>query len=269
MLKRILTAVVALIVLIPVLWFSDTVVFPIAVALLCLIACYELLKCVGQLDNYALSVPIFVFAAALPVLARIQNFDFINRQLVLPLFLLLFCYVTVCSVICNKKCDVSRTGFVFYEIFMIIAGFTLLVTVRDMRPHTYLIIFVAAWMTDTFAYFTGYCLGKHKLCPDISPKKTVEGAVGGVVGAVVGAIVLAVVVNAVGTETITVWEAAVIAIPLSVIGQFGDLAASLTKRYFGIKDYGNLFPGHGGVLDRFDSILPITIMVYIITVITV
>ena len=121
-------------------------------------------------------------------------------------------------------------------------------------------------MTDTFAYFTGFFLGKHKLCPEISPKKTVEGAVGGVVGAIIGSVLLALIMNkCVGFEEgFSYLEAALIAVPLSFIGQIGDLAASLTKRHFGVKDYGKIFPGHGGVMDRFDSIIPITIMIYAI-----
>lgn len=255
MLKRIITAVVALGLFIPVLYFSDTVVFPIAVALLCGVACYEMLKCVGIFENWALSLPIIAVGIALPILDRYAS------GIVLPLFLLLFCYIMSYSVIGYKKAEVSKIGFAFYEIFAVIIGFTLLVAVRDSCPHTYLIIFVAAWMTDTFAYFTGYLIGKHKLCPDISPKKTVEGAIGGIFGAVVGSVVLACLVKV----QVSIPAAAIIAIPLSLIGQIGDLAASLTKRHFGVKDYGNIFPGHGGVLDRFDSIIPITVLVYIIS----
>ena len=262
MLKRIITAVVALVLLVPILWFSDTVVFPIAISLLCTVACYEMLKCMGQLKHAALSVPVILFGAGMPIVARYAH------EYIVPLILLLFCYITVCSVIGYRKADVTKIGIAFYEIFSIIVGFTLLVRVRDLRPYEYLIIFVAAWMTDTFAYFTGCFLGKHKLCPEISPKKTVEGAIGGVVGAVVGSVILAFIINGCGVGVhFNVLEAALTAIPLSFIGQIGDLSASLAKRHFGVKDYGNIFPGHGGVLDRFDSIIPIAVMVYIITII--
>lgn len=260
MLKRIITAIVALALLIPVLWFSDTIVFPIAVSLLCSVASYEMLKCIGEWKNPGLSITVLLFALGMPIAARYAN------NYIFPLFLLLLCYIIIYSVIGYKKTDVSGTGLTFYEMFTVIAGFTLLVAVRDLRPHMYLIIFVAAWMTDTFAYFTGYFLGRHKLCPDISPKKTVEGAIGGVVGAVLGSLALALIMNKCGVNDggFSYLEAALIAIPLSLVGQIGDLAASLAKRHFGVKDYGNIFPGHGGVMDRFDSILPITVMIYII-----
>ncbi len=253
MLKRILTAVVALCIFVPVLWFSDTIVFPIAIAILSGVACYEVFCCIGQIKNYALSIPVILVSTALPIVARYA------ATYVVTVFLALFCYITVCSVIGYKKADVAKIGFVFYEVFAVSVGFTLLVMSRDLAPVTYLLVFICAWMTDTFAYFTGYFFGRHKLCPEISPKKTVEGAVGGIVGAVFGAVVLGII-----ADSQDILKVALIAIPLSVLGQIGDLAASLTKRYFGIKDYGNIFPGHGGVLDRFDSILPITVTLYIL-----
>ena len=111
---------------------------------------------------------------------------------------------------------------------------------------------LAAWLTDTFAYFTGSLLGKHKMCPNISPKKTVEGAVGGVIGAallaagiMVGYICSAITMNYV--------EVVIIALLLALISMVGDLSASVIKRNFGVKDFGNVVPGHGGVMDRFDS----------------
>ena len=109
------------------------------------------------------------------------------------------------------------------------------------------------WFTDTFAYFGGMLFGKKKLCPEISPKKTVAGAVCGTIfGTLIGVIVLWVSVDAP--------ILGIAALPISVMSQFGDLAASVIKRHFGIKDYGKIFPGHGGVLDRFDSVIPSAIL---------
>lgn len=119
------------------------------------------------------------------------------------------------------------------------------------------IILIIAWGTDTFAYFTGMFLGKNKLCPRLSPKKTIEGAIGGVVGAVAITILFANYFN-IGNLT----GIGLIALIGSVSSQVGDLTASKIKRIAGIKDYGNLMPGHGGVMDRFDSVIFITPLVY-------
>lgn len=111
-------------------------------------------------------------------------------------------------------------------------------------------VILCAFGTDIFAYFTGYLLGKHKLCPSISPKKTIEGAVGGILGSIVLCVIFWYLIFA---ESII--HFIIIGFFGSIIAQFGDLTASVFKRKMGIKDYGNLIPGHGGILDRFDSVL--------------
>lgn len=117
--------------------------------------------------------------------------------------------------------------------------------------------FTSAFGTDIFAYFTGYAIGKHKLCPKLSPKKTVEGAVGGTVGAVAMGLGFALLF---AKEEIV--ACLIISFVGSIFSQLGDLSASALKRQIGIKDYGNLIPGHGGVLDRFDSVFFTAPVVY-------
>lgn len=107
---------------------------------------------------------------------------------------------------------------------------------------------------DTGAYFVGVTLGKHKLCPEISPKKTVEGAIGGILTSVVFALIF----NFAFGMTEKLVPTLIFTVPLCIVGMFGDLFASTIKRSVGLKDYGNLIPGHGGILDRFDSILMIS-----------
>jgi phosphatidate cytidylyltransferase len=118
-------------------------------------------------------------------------------------------------------------------------------------------VFILAWITDTSAYFAGVFFGKHKLIPEISPKKTVEGAVGGIIGATIVSVAYAYMFN----PSFLYWSI-LLGIVGSVLSQIGDLIASGVKRYLGIKDYGNIMPGHGGVLDGFDSILITTPIVY-------
>ena len=128
--------------------------------------------------------------------------------------------------------------------------------------------FGIAYGTDAAAYFGGRYLGKHKLCPSVSPKKTVEGAVFGVLGScVITLIVRAFFVHVLSTPMPGIPAALVLAVVGSVAGQIGDLTASMLKRYSGIKDYGKIFPGHDGVMDRFDSNLFVLIVLYCYTLV--
>jgi len=174
-----------------------------------------------------------------------------------------FVYLLFLSVFGFGKLDITSISSLFFGFIYAAVSFSLLVIVRDSAPGRYLLIFIAAWCTDTFAYFGGYLFGKSKLCPNLSPKKTVAGAVSGVAGAVVGFIVYGLIIVGMGGEFDFI-KYCVYAIFASFASQTGDLAASAIKRHYGIKDYGNLFPGHGGVLDRFDSILPLTMGAYIV-----
>jgi phosphatidate cytidylyltransferase len=148
-------------------------------------------------------------------------------------------------------------------------SFSLMIVFRDIHKHIegltrldgiFILVFVffSSWMTDIFAYFVGSKLGKHKLCPKISPKKSVEGLIGGIFGAVLLNVLLLLVFKTFIYENGTALsyvEIAVLAAILSGVSVFGDLAASTIKRNYGVKDFGKLLPGHGCIMDRFDSAL--------------
>ena len=138
-----------------------------------------------------------------------------------------------------------------------------------------LLIFGSAWWADSGAYFVGTFLGKHKLCPRISPKKTVEGLIGGIVTAVIGNVLVCLVFQAFcnwvvpwgyikNAVTISIPAVALVTPFATLLGVLGDLSASVIKRQYGIKDFGNIMPGHGGAMDRFDSVLFISPLFYFI-----
>ena len=136
---------------------------------------------------------------------------------------------------------------IFYAVFL-----SFHIVLIDLSPFSRLIwlLFLAAFCSVIMAYFTGMAIGKHKLCPHLSPKKSIEGAVGGVIGSVILCVLF-------GHFFVPDFKVLCLIIGFfgSIVSQLGDLSASAFKRQMGIKDYGNLIPGHGGILDRFDSVL--------------
>jgi len=148
----------------------------------------------------------------------------------------------------------TLTG-IFYVVFLSL-HVTLVEQIGEYGILVWL-IFLTAFGTDSMAYFTGLAIGKHKLAPKISPKKTIEGSIGGILGS----ILLCALFGYFVTPGLLL-HCIVIGLLGGVISQFGDLTASIFKRKMGIKDFGNLIPGHGGILDRFDSVLFTAPMVY-------
>ena len=148
---------------------------------------------------------------------------------------------------------------VFLSVTYVTVSFTSMSLTRYMTNGVYIfgLVFIAAWMCDIFAYFTGRLFGRHKLAPHLSPKKTIEGSIGGVLFASVGCILYGVIIEAATDLNASYLVLALIGLILSVVSQIGDLFASLIKREHGVKDYSQMLPGHGGVMDRFDSILAI------------
>ena len=269
MLKRILTGAVAFFfVLVPVLLLADTVALPIGVAVFALIATYEILHCVGLHKNLWLSAPLYLMSGAIPFALRYLAADtlaLLPMAICLPLLISL-----AVGVFSHGKADIRDVSSAFVLWIYTVIGFASLIFIHDMVAggrYFYLLAFVGAWVTDTFAYFTGMLLGKHKLIPDVSPKKTVEGAIGGVAFCVAAFVGFALLYNDLwlleGDTPLPLWLMAVVGLLVSVVSQIGDLSLSLLKRKYGIKDFGKVFPGHGGVMDRFDSVLAVSIMLLV------
>jgi len=217
-------------------------------------------------------LPAWVFWVSLVILyaAYLLKFDF---RATLPLWVFVSVILCLISMFSVEKRDLIHGMAAFAGVFYIIffAFHLVLVDYGPLDPlsvgifkissfHSYVwIVLMSAFGTDIFAYLVGKAVGKRKLCPSISPKKTVEGSVGGVIGSVLLCGLFSLVFMP--TE---IWTCIVIGVAGGVFSQFGDLAASVMKRKIGIKDWGTLIPGHGGVLDRIDSILFTAPLVYYI-----
>ena len=275
--ERVITAVGIGVVGIPILLFSKYIVYPIFLGLLSAIAVWELLRVFGLCRNYALSIPAYIIAGALPVFAH-DTFVGADEQkgYLLTVGVVLFAFLLYCSLICvfqkermlakrEEGQSVTVIGFaevaaVFVSLCYVSVSFTAMSLTRYMSNGKYVfgLVFVAAWTCDVFAYFTGRLIGKHKLAPHLSPKKTVEGSIGGIVFAVIGCLLYGLIVESATDLSASYPVLAIIGLSLSIFSQIGDIWASLIKREHGIKDYSSMLPGHGGVMDRFDSILAIS-----------
>ena len=223
----------------------------------------------GFRKSPAVWIPTYLVALALPFCA----FFFAENEVVyigssfavmFALMLYLFGYAVI------KRGNVSFASISahFTTAFYIISSFTSLVMIRYIPNGAYYVglVFIISYVCDSCAYFVGRAIGKHKLIPEVSPKKTVEGAIGGIFFTVVACLVYGIIIALIdGAPTPNYIVLAVTGLLLSVVSQFGDLIASLIKREHGIKDYGKIFPGHGGVLDRFDSILAVAIAMMCLT----
>ena len=263
---RIITAIIALCILLPVLIFSDTVALPILIALCSVIAVYEMASCIGLKKAWGLTAPLYLIAVAFPFLVRYtQNIELI-RQVALVTCLVISLYFFAFLIFSHGKYKLADIGICFMTVFYILAGFNAILFLRDFEyggKFVYLTVFICAWVTDTFAYFCGMLFGrggKHKLIPDVSPKKTVEGSIGGIVFCMLAMVIFGVVINQISDLHANYLLLLVGGFLASVVSQIGDLCLSVIKRTYGIKDYGKLFPGHGGMLDRFDSVIAVAVV---------
>lgn len=174
-------------------------------------------------------------------------------------------FIMMCIPVINLKynyIDVAVTllGFLYVGVF-----FNCIYLVSTFTGGKYLVwlIFIASWMCDTCAYYTGRMFGKHKLNPEVSAKKTIEGSIGGFIGSAVFCGIFGyVIINVFDFNTIALYHYIIIGAICGIFSQFGDLVASSIKRHSGVKDYSNLIPGHGGILDRFDSILYSAVLIF-------
>lgn len=261
--QRIITGTVIAAVLVGVFLLSEYVVYPIVLALLAFGGVFEMLRVIGQHTRWILSIPAYLIALALPVASfyLMKSYDDTVAVLVLALALFLYLlYSFLVAVFAKGKILYADLSEVFVSVTYVVTCFTALTILRYLPMGFYYfgLVFIAAWISDVFAYFTGVFFGKHKLIPEISPKKTVEGSLGGIVFAAVFMVLYGWILSLAAEVTPNYLVLSIGGILLAVVGQIGDLLASLVKREHGVKDYGRLMPGHGGIMDRFDSVLAVS-----------
>ena len=278
--QRILTALLLICILLPVLFLSGTVLFVLVAALFSFLAVWELLSCLGTLKKPAISSPILALSLLLPLSLllfgeigasfKIGEIDVQTRAffllLVLACFVVLMFYLFAVAVFARRSITFSELATSFLSAFYVINSFLAILLIRfgEYGHFYYLLCFIGPWVTDSFAYFTGYFFGKHKLIPEISPKKTIEGSIGGILFCILAFLGFGLVVSAQTGTAPNYLVLAALGLLVSVLSQIGDLFASLLKREKGIKDYGNIFPGHGGIMDRFDSVLAVSPLLLIV-----
>ena len=266
---RIITAIVGIIVLIGVMFTFNTLIFNLVIAAITLIAIHEIYNALGFTKKDWL-----MYAALVPYTLLVMTSNYmVMRRLVMPVSFVLVTFYAIYLVVRNGTISYQKaSGLLVFSGIVIFCfySFIRLKELLSVEQFGYdavffiLLILCFAWGGDTCAYFAGRAFGKHKLCPVVSPKKTVEGAVGGVLGSMAAGCVLTLVYSLLSAKynviSIQVQPKHYLVLlgmgaVASVLGILGDLFASSVKRQVGIKDYGTIFPGHGGILDRFDSVM--------------
>lgn len=262
--KRILVAVPIIVIVALAVIFQSWVLIAFAV-LLALTTQFEIVRAfdtngrpVVKYISYAFAVILAAFFVGFFVLLQ-KGTNVVSWMpvMLLSAFVVLIMLTFVVSMF-SEKYDAQSVAdtiltFVYPQLFLALFYMIILTHVNDYWGMLvmFLMVFVPAMLSDTLAYFTGVALGKRKLCPKISPKKTVAGSVGGVVGGIVGAVLITALFDG-GSNIITF---ALAGAAMGAVSQLGDLSASFIKRSLNIKDFGKILPGHGGIVDRMDSIL--------------
>lgn len=264
MTKRIISGVIGAALVIGVLFLDKTypIAFNILIAVACVLGTHEVFTAMGIYKFFGILIPTIAFSAVLPIFGY-PVFEYAWYAYTVFLFAVM--------IFMHKVLGFKDIAVLYSMVILITVGLSTVVMTRDFGGENgtfyALICLGVAWLSDTGAYFTGSFLGKHKLCPEISPKKTIEGAVGGTVFCMASICLIARCFELWSLpEAISVsyWNLLLIAFVGSVLSILGDLSFSLMKRGCHIKDFGNVIPGHGGVLDRFDSVIFVAPFVYCI-----
>lgn len=244
--QRIITAVIAAAVFLPIVMYGK---LPFVILMFCMatIGLQELLKMhkIPLLSGPAVVSFLMLWILLIP--PAYMNFldDSSKTTTLLVGTIVLFIY----TVLTKNRFSFDNVGFIIISVLYVAMGFYYIMATREMSISYIFFVLFTLWATDSGAYFIGKSFGKNKLWPEISPNKTIEGAIGGICSALIVAFIFSF------TNTIdrSIIELMLMSIVIAIFGQLGDLVQSAFKRHYNVKDSGNLLPGHGGILDRTDS----------------
>ncbi|MFZ2538089.1 MAG: phosphatidate cytidylyltransferase [Oscillospiraceae bacterium] len=275
--QRIITALLGLVVFFTILFCFDSIIYDIAICIVSLIAVHELLLATKCTKSIPLTVA-FMIGAVMPFIYPVRDIDGHSKVLFWYIWGAVLFLIAVIAIVINtissKKISFKQHLFGFLTIVIVPSLFYVLLMLRNEFGHYQglyytLLIFACSWGADTGAYFAGRFLGKRKLAPKISPNKTVEGVYGGVASCLFFISLITVlyyfIMKSQGQVVqINYFTLIFVGIFGSLSGVLGDLTASAIKRQCQIKDFGSIMPGHGGVLDRFDSVLLVAPFIFIV-----
>lgn len=261
--KRLVSSIIFMSILILIMFVNKPVVDTIIVTTLSILGIYEYNKAFKNAGYKPITWVGYLSCGLIFTMGGLMNDSskILLIKIGLPALLIsIFMYM----IITNLKRSIIDVAITVLSLVYIPFMFSFIKLILMMDQGRVLIwyVFLGAFASDVFAYVVGMRFGKHKLCPDISPKKTIEGSIGGIIGVIISYIILTLIANtyfALNLNIVLVLLAGVIA---GIAGQFGDLSASAIKRYCKIKDFSDIIPGHGGILDRFDSILFVAPVIY-------
>lgn len=260
---RVITGIVAGLLFLPFAIFSWTPAFLVFTVIATVISVFEMCGCMRQRKTHPF---VFVLSEVYGILCALATR--LSSEFAVTFLSLTAIYAALIvgyALFSKGKYGFDQAVEVIFGIVYVVFGYCSIVLVRDLPYGAYVfwLIFLAAWLSDTGAYFVGVAFGKHKLIPDISPKKTVEGLIGGILTCILIFILYGGMITLFTHHSAHYLALVVAGLLLSLVSVFGDLLASFIKRRHKIKDYGAILPGHGGFLDRFDSVLAVSILLYI------
>ncbi|MBD5142395.1 MAG: phosphatidate cytidylyltransferase [Oscillospiraceae bacterium] len=257
--QRLISASVGIVILVAVLILHKTIVFPIALALVVGIILFELIRAIGGLEFKLATVGVMIYGM-FSLLEYLEIFLKIRSKLDIVLLPICLALVFWDYMRHPKNFLVEQGAFMIASMILVPYSIKFLI-LFNFQEHGLFYVMLAlcgAWIADSGAYFSGIALGKHKLCPEISPKKTIEGFVGGLISNAVIFVLIFLIYAKCNAMDFNIWQglkSALLGLVCAGVSVLGDLTASVIKRQKGIKDYGNIMPGHGGLMDRFDSVL--------------